>query len=288
MMRHTLLAVLALLVACARPHEAAVPDGATFELDVAYGEDPAQALDVYVPAGADGAPVVVYVHGGGWRIGDKEHVDDKANMFLKDGALFVSVNYRLSSGDAPVRHPAHVEDVARALAWVHANIAERGGDPSRISIIGHSAGAHLVALVSTDARWLAAHGLSRDVVRCVFANDTEALDIPTAMADASANQMLLFENAFGDDEQVWAGASPITHLAADAGIAQFLLTRRGSASRQAVLDGFLADLAAAEIPADVIDAQGLSHEEVNDVLGEPDDDVMTPPTRTFFADCFAG
>ncbi len=95
--------------------------------DVAYGKHKDQRLDVYAPRkAAEKAPVMVYVHGGGWMRGDKSAVGKKAEFFTGQGWVFVSVNYRLVPDG---KHPRNVEDVATALAWVHERCTEYGGDP---------------------------------------------------------------------------------------------------------------------------------------------------------------
>src|SRR4030095_10355295 len=117
-------------------------------LNVRYAETPgveagAQSLDIYAPKAAQKLPVIVYIHGGGWGKGDKREVGAKPQFFTSAAWLLVSINYRLLPAG---KHPANVEDVAKALAWVHSNIARHGGDPARLFVMGHSAGAHLAAL----------------------------------------------------------------------------------------------------------------------------------------------
>jgi acetyl esterase/lipase len=263
------------------------PLSAAVLTDVRYGTDPAHRLDVYIPEGAQAESVVIYVHGGAWAIGQKENVDDKATFFVGRGQVFVSVAYRLSPATPStdpdrVRHPDHVTDVGAAIAFVHAHAREWGGDPARIGLLGHSAGAHLVALAATDERFMAT-AAARAAVRCVFANDTEALDIPAALEGEAGQQLAIFENAFGDDAAVWRDASPITHV--DAGTPPMLLTRRGSAARQQILDHYAATLDDAGVRFAIINAVGLSHAEVNQVAGSIDDDVITPTMSAFFDEC---
>lgn len=134
--------------------------------DVAFGPDALQKLDIYAPAQAKKAPTVIFVHGGEWTKHDKKTVHYKPKAFNDMGVIFVSTNYRLSPQDA---HPAQVSDVAAAVAWVHNNIARYGGDPDNIFIMGHSAGCHLVTLVSLDPRYLKAVGLQPSNLRGVIA-----------------------------------------------------------------------------------------------------------------------
>lgn len=250
--------------------------------DVAYGSDPAQRIDVYVPADAHDAAIVVYVHGGAWAIGNKSNVGAKASLVNELGIVFVSVGYRLSPMPAStdpnrVMHPDHIDDATAAIAYVAEHAIEFGGDAARIGLMGHSAGGHLVALAALESN------RAQDLVRCVFANDTEALNIPLALETASAQQTALFENAFGTATAAYTAASPITHVSSLA--PPFLLTRRGTADRQEVLESFIAALTNAGVSHTVIDARGLSHEEVNAHIGQADDDVMTPEVVAFFSDC---
>src|SRR5262245_35132209 len=139
--------------------------------DVAYatvaGVDPnLLSLDVYSPASNDSCaklPIVIWVHGGAWFTGDKAgKLNDKIALFNGAGWVLVSANYRLSpqppsTDPNRVMHPTHAIDVAAAVHWVKSHAAELRGDTSRIALLGHSAGAHLVALLSTDESFLATH-----------------------------------------------------------------------------------------------------------------------------------
>jgi acetyl esterase/lipase len=273
--------------------------GAPVELetsDVSYDpsapEDPLRTLDIYpLPSSTTAAPVVIWVHGGGWHSGDKENkMARKVELFNGEGYLLVSLNYRLSpepkaSPDPDrIRFPTHPEDVARAVAWVHANAASYGGDPERIALLGHSAGAHLVALLGTAPAYLAPYDLAPTDLRCVGSFDTEGYDVPSAIETGSAQQNAVLINAFGTDPAVWTEASPLTHVAL--GVPDFLLVARGAAPRRASVEAFRAALADVSVPADVIEAAALEHDEVSEVIGEPDDQIMTPAIRTFLEGCF--
>lgn len=128
------------------------------DADFAGGKD---RLDIYVSDGAKDAPVVMSLHGGGLTQGDRKNQAFVGRRFASAGFVTVIPSYRLSPA---VSHPAHMQDTAAAFAWVKKNIARHGGDPARVFVIGHSAGAYLAALLATDPRYLAAHGLSpRDI-----------------------------------------------------------------------------------------------------------------------------
>lgn len=253
------------------------------------------SLDLVVPARQDGCalvPVVVWVHGGGWSVGDKQkgNIQQKASFFLKEGYALVSINYRLTplkNTDPNLRHPVHIQDVAKAFAWIHANIKKYGGDPSQIAALGHSAGAHLVALLSTDESYLKTHNQTLSMIRCTGSFDTEAYDIPGTMKTADAGQTETYSNAFGKDPKVWADASPITHVARGKGIPPFLFAKRGAVARRATLARFVKALNDAGIKTQEIDASSLDHAGVNNAIGAPGDTVMTGPIAAFLKACFA-
>jgi arylformamidase len=137
-------------------------------MDVAYGPEPGQKLDIYRPDGAasGGLPVLIFAHGGAWTHGYKEWMGLMAPTILATPAIFVSIDYRLSPGH---RYPDQAEDCVAALAWVIANIADHGGDPKRVFVGGHSAGGHLYALVSLRDDLLRAGGVAPDAIRACLA-----------------------------------------------------------------------------------------------------------------------
>lgn len=295
--RAALLAAALLLAGCGGSTAAS---GATERLDVPYDAaapgDPNRTLDAYLPPGPSAAPrpVVVWVHGGAWFTGDKRNaIADKVALFAREGYVLVAVNYRLSpvpsASPAPdrIRYPIHPQDVARAVAWVREHAAELGADPLRIALLGHSAGAHVVALVAADPGLLGAHGLGPSDLRCTASLDTEGYDVAAELAGPqTAEQRAIYLNAFGEEPALWAAASPLAHVAPGAGIGPFLLASRGTAERRAGMEAFRAALAAAGVGAEVIDASSLTHEEVNTRIGAPGDAVVTPPLVAFLAGCF--
>lgn len=195
-----------------------LPVGARVQKDVAYGPHRLQTLDVYVPPGvapseglpadpSDGAPIVFMVHGGGWQRGDKaarDVVGNKMHYFLPKGYIFVSVNYRLS----PEIDPAlQVEDVAAALAFVQEHASDWGGDAERVVVMGHSAGAHLVTML-TSAPEIGQHVGVRPWLGTV-ALDSAAYNVVELMRNRHRN---LYDRAFGADPSYWALASPALRL----------------------------------------------------------------------------
>jgi acetyl esterase/lipase len=184
-----------------------LPPGAQVDRDVAYGSDPAQRLDVYRPANAQNAPVIVMVHGGGWRRGDKDAanvVNNKVSHWLPKGYVVVSVGYRLVPQVNPVDE---ANDVAKALAFVQARAQSWGADRSRIVLMGHSAGAHLVALVSADASITSRNGVSPWLG--TVALDSGAYNVVEIM---QGRHFGFYDTAFGSDPGLWEAASPTLRL----------------------------------------------------------------------------
>ncbi len=234
------------------------------------------SLDVYAPPAEGKHPVLVMIHGGGWRTGDKASAGvaaEKSRHFVKAGYVFVSINYRLSPA---VLHPAHVTDVARALAWVDSHITEFGGDREEIYLMGHSAGAHLAALVAIDDRHLKTAGKGLEILDGVILLDGAAYDIPRGLdeLDAGAGLRALYKNAFGSDPAVLRDASPRTHVAPHKEIPPFLIFHTGRRTAGEVLSQ---ELAAAIVEAggsaEAFLAKGKSHAAINREIGTPGDEV---------------
>lgn len=130
----------------------------------AYGLEARQRLDVWRPkrAGAEPGPVVIFFYGGSWAMGKRQDYEFAARAYAAQGFVVVVPDYRLVPD---VHFPAFVEDGAAAVRWTRDNIAAHGGDPGRISLAGHSAGAHIAALLALDRRWLTAAGVDPDIIR---------------------------------------------------------------------------------------------------------------------------
>jgi acetyl esterase/lipase len=130
--------------------------------DIPYASGARHTLDVFRPQAAAGAPIVVFFYGGGWRSGRKEMYRYAAKALARRGYVAVLPDYRIYP---EVKYPAFLDDGARAVRWTRDNTTQLGGDPDKIFLMGHSAGAHIAAMLSLDARWLAKVGLapSRDI-----------------------------------------------------------------------------------------------------------------------------
>jgi arylformamidase len=184
-----------------------VPEGTREKLDISYGSDPAQRMDVFLPPQAKDAPVLFMVHGGAWMWGDKRHsgiINNKAGRWLPKGYIFVTVNYRLS----PTADPkGQVDDVATALAKAQSEAGAWGGDPNRFLLMGHSAGAHLVSLLASDPAIAAARGAKPWLG--TIALDSAAYDVVRIM---ERRHFRFYDRVFRDDPAFWRDTSPLHRL----------------------------------------------------------------------------
>lgn len=229
--------------------------------DVPYGPDAAQRFDVYAPSRALGAPVIVMVHGGGWRTGDKDMgrvVDGKLARWLPRGFVFVTVNYRLLPPAGPLDQ---ARDVARALAAAQNQAAGWGADRAKFILIGHSAGAHLVALLASRPDLVAEQGAAPWLGSVLL--DSGALDVPATM---KRRHPPLYDRAFGQDPRYWQAVSPFHQLGrAGSPLLAVCSSRRPVACPEA--RRFVARAESLGTRAAVL-AQDLSHAEINGKLGE--------------------
>ena len=239
-----------------------LPAGTHVLRDLAYGPDPRQRFDAYLPARPlHGAPVILFVHGGGWANGNKDNpgmIEGKAGRWLPEGWVLVSTNYRMRPDTAPLDQ---ARDVARALAEVQRLAPQWGADPSRVVLMGHSAGAHLAALVGASPGLWRQAGARRPLG--VVSLDSGALDVPGLMRRPRLPP--LYQRAFGDDPADWTAASPQHQLVA--GAPPMLLvcsSRRRVACPEA--EAFRAHAARLGVPMRV-QAEDLSHGQINRELG---------------------
>lgn len=234
--------------------------------DIPYGNDPAQKMDVYLPAAGPAtggaAPVVFMVHGGAWRIGDKAMsrvVDNKVARWLPKGVAFVSINYRMLPQTDPV---AQADDVARALAKAQALASSWGADPARFVLMGHSAGAHLVSMLTADP-FIATRQRAGGWLGTV-ALDSAAFDVPRIM---QAPHFPLYDSAFGADPAYWRSASPVHRLTGKPlPLLAVCSTQRQDSCAQA--REFVALAVQRGSASDVLPVD-LKHGEINEYLGQP-------------------
>ena len=296
-MKKTLLLVLAclLLTSCRfaqRPAETplatpqpgatspanSTPDASPASLppmyDIRYSDESAAdpkslSLDLY-RVEQPNAPVMVYVHGGGWRRGNKSNVDAKPAGFNGQGFIFVSVNYRFIP---EVDVTQEVRDVTKAIDWVHDNIASYGGDPDRIFLMGHSAGAHLVSLIGTDGSYLEAEGMSLADIKGVISLDTEAYNLPVLMPTLLSDRGV-YPSTFGSEPNLWKAMSPQLHVAAEKNIPSFVIAYTGKREERAAFsENFQNALNEAGVPTLLIPATNKTHGQINEEFGLTDDPV---------------
>lgn len=163
-----------------------VPFGHVRHASIAYGNEPSHRLDVYVPHGAERAPVVIFWHGGLWMRGSKEDVRFVGAALARLGYVTVIPNYRHYP---QVRFPAFVDDGARAVAWVRQEIARFDGDANTIFLMGHSAGAYIATMLAFDDRFLLQHGESARCIRGVIGmSGPYTMQRPAVFLDAIFDQ----------------------------------------------------------------------------------------------------
>jgi acetyl esterase/lipase len=214
-------------------------DGYVLSGGLGYGPDPRQQVDVYVPARLDQpAPVVVFFYGGSWRSGSRAYYRFVGEALTSRGVIAVVPDYRLYPD---VQFPAFVEDGARVVRWVHEHIAQYGGSTDRLFLMGHSAGAHIAALLATDPRYLAAHDLPRSTVRGLigmagpYAIDPQRYRITRAVfapaEDAAATQPVSFVDGTVPPMLLLHGADDRTVYPINSRLLAERVTDRGGCAR---------------------------------------------------------
>lgn len=281
------------------------PSPTKITLDVDYNLDPtgprtpylnsavlpsANWLDIYRPDRPNELrPVVVYVHGGGWQIGDKSRTHFKDELFTEAGYVFVSVNYRLSPFPTDlsfpnnrVRSPMHVRDVAESIRWIQDNIRGYGGDGAKLTLVGHSAGAQIISLLVTDPSYFAARAINPRTIRGVVGLDTAAYNIPLTIVNAVNPDFK--HQAFGTIAEnnvagSWDAFSATTH--ADPSDPSFFFVTQSSDPTRYAQSEMLA-LALGQKPLRSILEVNKNHQEINRDLGDPvDKSRMTQKVMDF-------
>lgn len=239
---------------------------------LAYGSLPTQQLDIWtVPAGDRPAPLVMFVHGGAWMYGNRTAAASRwlPAHLTRQGYAYASIDYRLVP-DVTVE--AQVEDVVQALEALLDRATELGIDRGRVVLMGHSAGAHLAALVGTDERYLKAAGLSFADLSGVIANDGAAYDVPAQMREHGRIMQRTYATVFGNDPARQRALSPTYNAAAPNARAFLLLhVERPDGVRQADALGRALAAAGTAVEYGRFSGKGLlGHIEINRKLGDPD------------------
>lgn len=271
------------------------PAEVTAHRDLRYTPAPGVAselatLDLTRPADDVKRPLVLLVHGGSWAGGDKAGFASRVTpWWVAQGYVAAAVNFRLATkrGQQPVVTPKdQVQDLAAALAWLDANAATYGIDRERTVVLGYSSGAHLVALLGTDERYLQAAGLKGDAVDGVISLDVHAYDVPYALTlmrgSVVERNMPVIRHLFGDTPEEQLAASPIRFV--DGWAAPALVVSVDADPAKPGTHGYIVARAAERYVSALQDA-GHRAEAVHDAsethatlvggFGEPDDTVTS-------------
>ena len=233
-------------------------------------------------------PVVIYVHGGGFAIGDKaNNMTNKQNLFSSLDYILISINYRLSpevysTDPNRIMYPTHHNDVADAVKWVYDNIGDYGGNNQKIALLGHSAGAQLVALTGTSNQFLPTRDIDLSLIKGVACIDTKGYDV--VARGNEGNQVYL--NAFGQANTFRFEASPINNLFSGTNYPKFFIAKRGSNTRIGYSNAFISKLQSVGVFVREVTANQYDHEGINDAIGARGEVIITEPLKSFFAECF--
>ena len=233
-------------------------------LDVHYDKDDTKTKN----------PVILWVHGGAWKFGDKSRsLHAKPKAFTQAGYVTVALNYRF--------HPAaswqeQADDVARAAKWLTSHISNYGGDPRRIILMGHSAGAHLAALTGADPSYLKKAGVFPSSIKAVVLLDGAGYDIPLAMTTSHGQHLKLYQTVFGNDPATLKAASPVSHFKKGRTYPAYLaipIAMRPKSVTQS--RNLVAKIKTSGSIAEVFIAKNRTHSSLNRKIGEP----MDAPTQ---------
>ncbi len=256
-----LVILLLPLAACAG--RISVPAEVKVVRDVAYGKDEAQRMDIYIPQGVKGAPVIFMVHGGAWRIGDKTNnqvVENKLVRWGQRGFVFISTNYRMLPDADPL---TQADDVARALAMTQKRAKEWGANPDKFILMGHSAGAHLVSVLNAVPERALAQG-ARPWLGTVSL-DTAATDMVKVM---QREHYRFYDKAFGDDPAYWKAASPLHILTPQAKPILLVCSSEREDNPCEQMREFASKARRLKVRVEVL-PQAKSHRQINEELGLP-------------------
>ncbi len=243
------------------------------------------SLDVWSSPNPGDCPVLLWVHGGSWQAGDKATrlTTAKARFFNSQGFVFVSMNYRLAAETNDVRWPDFGDDVAGAVVWLRNNAAEVGVDENAITLIGHSAGAHLVSIVGSNPSLLERAGGTLNDVACVVSLDSVTHDL----TQPPPWEVDIIELAFVD-EAAQVDGSPTLQVerAGDSTEApSFLIVTRGREARLESSARLRDAITQAGGDASVVDVSPYDHGEVSSQLGVAGEDLVTPAVLEFANSC---
>lgn len=273
MMRQIAPALLAMLISLAAAQAAVPEESPLVATTVAYvsgsGTDPVKhTLDLYRPRRRKDLPVLLFFHGGVWQTGDKAQYRHIGETFARRGILTAVANYRLSPG---VRHPAHVQDAARAVAWIVRHAAEYGGRPDRVFLSGHSAGGHLVTLLLFDEQYLQAVKVNPQALAGVIPL-SGVFDLRAPMDDTSEGGAAVYIHPpFGKDRRTLESASPIRRLRKAHVPLLVILAGADYQAMQAQSQRFVEAAKQRGLPVTFETVAGRGHFELVQAIGKPGD-----------------
>jgi arylformamidase len=253
-----------------------VVGAARIERNVSYGPSD---LDIFPTNQRCGAPVLMFVHGGGWCCGNKGAVGDQVIRWANDhGYAFVSIEYRLGQ-----RYPVFDQDVAEAIAWVRSHASEFGGDGNKLALMGHSTGGSMVAELGTTPS-LYTSQVVFEALDCVVVLDASVLDIAGKMASGpSEGSAASIRRYYGADAQAWTTAAAWDNAQRSNNVGKFLIATRANQSAEQTRFG--ERLRERGSVVQFVNANGISHGQVLNNIGSVGDRVMTGPVQSFLNDC---
>ena len=248
---------------------------------VAFGSHQRQQVSVFEPEGAvDELPMVVFVHGGGWAAGSHLRVQAKPAHFNTQEFYFASAGYRILP-DYPVEQQAG--DLGAALRALRGQASAIGFDRDRIVLMGHSAGAHLAALVATDPSYA---GDAFDAIKGVILLDGAGYDVAANMAVAAPRGWQIYNTAFSDDPARQQALSPIAHVGGPDAPDWLALYVEDRAIARDQAEAFTAALNAAGVEAQAVPIAGTDHGRMNRELGTDEGAAQTDAVDAFLARVF--
>jgi acetyl esterase/lipase len=242
-----------------------------------YGSDPKQKIDITTKDEAKGLPVVVFLHGGVWQLGDRTQFAHVGTAFATRGFVAVTASYRLAPRH---RWPAQIEDAAAVVAFVHENAAKWGGDPEKLFVVGHSAGGQLAMMMLYDPTHLAKHKLTPANIKGVVAlSGVFDLRAPLDEDQDDGGFARFVAPVFGADLKALRAASPIDAVKKTGIPLLFITSTADYAAMRAQTEQMARALALLGEKVPVVVVDGPDHFALVTQIGEPGDKVTDEVTR---------
>lgn len=228
------------------------------------------SMDVHRPDGAKGAPLVIFFHGGVWQVGDRKDYVNVGEALASQGVVAAVASYRLTP---QVTHPGHIQDAAAAVAYAFKHAQEWGADPSRIFLMGHSAGGQLITLLLMDPSWLKAQGVDAESLAGVIPL-SGVFDLTQPLSDDADGGLPAFvHRPFGRDPKVLAAASPALRVRPTKVPILNILAGEDYAAMARQSSRFVAALQEHHVMVEAKVAKGQGHFELVSSMGSRQDQV---------------